>query len=144
MKAVTCLAILGFACSLAGQSVSAPPVEPRFSELSREDGKRLDQQRAVVANAVRQRYAAESLTRTKKDLPILQRLLDDDDKVFGKSQTYQLQSIGVAFGDVLVSELALHWVMVTDEYGTDPTLRFKNTSINTNAPTMISKRGEKR
>jgi len=33
--------------------------------------------------------------------------------------------------------------MVTDEYGTDPTLRFKNTTIQINALTMISKRAEK-
>jgi hypothetical protein len=66
-----------------------------------------------------------------------------DDKAFNKSQTYELQSLGVAFGDVLASEFPLRWVIVTDEYGTDPTLRFKNTSININALTMISKRVEK-
>jgi hypothetical protein len=33
--------------------------------------------------------------------------------------------------------------MITDEYGIDPTLRFKNTSININALTMISKRVER-
>jgi len=78
---------------------------------------------------------------TKRDLPILQRLLDD--KVFKESQTYELQSLGVAFGDVLVSELHLRWVMITDEYGTDPTLRYKGTSTNINALTMISKRVER-
>jgi hypothetical protein len=30
--------------------------------------------------------------------------------------------------------------MITDEYGSDPTQRFKKTSININALTMISKR----
>jgi Domain of unknown function (DUF3806) len=60
-----------------------------------------------------------------------------------KSQTFELQGLGVVFGDVLASELSLRWVMITDEYGTDPTLRFKNTSININALTMISKRIEK-
>jgi hypothetical protein len=74
-------------------------------------------------------------------LSILQRLLDD--KAFTKSQTYELQSLGVAFGDVLASEFSLRWVMITDEYGTDPTLRFKNTSINVNPVTMISKRVER-
>jgi hypothetical protein len=54
-----------------------------------------------------------------------------------------LQCLGVAFGDVLASELPLRWVMVTDEYGTDPTLRFKDTSLNVNALTMISKRVER-
>ncbi len=74
-------------------------------------------------------------------MPILQRIIDD--KVFKKSQPYELQSLGVVFGDVLASELPLRWVMTTDEYGTDPTLRFRNTSININALTMISKRVEK-
>jgi len=60
--------------------------------------------------------------------------------VFKKSQTYELQCLGVAFGDVLASELPLRWVMVTDEYGTDPTLRFKETTLQINALTMISKR----
>ena len=54
-----------------------------------------------------------------------------------------MQCIGVAFGDVLTSELPLRWVLITDEYGTGPTLRFKQTSINVNALTMISKRIER-
>jgi hypothetical protein len=33
--------------------------------------------------------------------------------------------------------------MVTDEYGTDPTLRFKATTVQINALTKISKRIEK-
>lgn len=62
---------------------------------------------------------------------------------FKKDQTYELQSLGVVFGDVLVSELPLRWVMVTDEFGTDPTLRLKNTTLQVNALTMISKRVER-
>ena len=116
-------------------------LEPKFSELSPQDKTRIDQQRALVAAVVKQRYGIAELSRTKKDLPILQRVIDD--KVFKKSQTYELQSLGVVFGDVLASELPLRWVMITDQYGTDPTLRFKNTSININALTMISKRVER-
>lgn len=125
---------------LYGQPHEAAP-EPKFSELSPQDKARLDQQRSLVATAVKQRYGITALSRTKKDLSILQRLIDD--KVFKKSQTYQLQSLGVVFGDVLASELPLRWVMITDQYGTDPTLRFKNTSINVNVLTMISKRVER-
>jgi Domain of unknown function (DUF3806) len=44
---------------------------------------------------------------------------------------------------VLTSELPLRWMMVTDEYGTDPTLRFKKTRVQINALTMISKRIER-
>jgi len=122
----------------------APPAQTailKFSELSHEDKKRLDQQRAIVATAAEQRYGTSTLTKTKADLPVLQRLIDD--KAFSKSQTYELQSLGIAFGDVLAGELPLRWVMVTDEFGTDPTLRFKGTTVQINALTMISKRVEK-
>jgi len=114
---------------------------PKFAELSILDKTRLDDQRAIVAAAAKQRYGTTTLSRTVEDLPVLQRLIDD--KAFTKTQTHQLQSLGVAFGDVLATEFPLRWFMVTDEYGTDPTLRFKNTSVQVNALTMISKRVEK-
>lgn len=139
MKPLMLLALMGVGL-LFGQSVHETAPEPKFSELSREDSERLDQQRALVAAAAKQKYGTPALTGTKKDLPTLQRLIDD--KVYKKSQTYELQCLGVAFGDVLASELS-RWVMITDEYGTDPTLRFKNTSLNINALTMISKRVER-
>jgi hypothetical protein len=126
-----------FGCS---KRQTAQDGKQTLTELSREDMTRLDQQRAVVAAAAKQRYGTAALTKTKADLPILQRLLDEG--VFAKTQTYELQSVGVAFGDVLASELPLRWVMVTDEYGTDPTLRYKDTTIQVNALTMISKRVE--
>jgi Domain of unknown function (DUF3806) len=114
---------------------------PRFSELSQDDIARLDRQRAIIAAAIKQRYGVPALRKNASDLAVLQRLIDD--KAFAKTQTYELQSLGVAFGDVLASELPLRWVMVTDEYGTDPTLHFKNTTLQINALTMISKRVER-
>lgn len=141
MKPLILLAFLSGTGLLFGQSSRGSAPEPKFSELSHEDSERLDQQRALVAAAAKQRYGTAALSRTKSDLPILQRLIDD--KIFKKSQTYELQSIGVVFGDVLASELPLRWVMITDEYGSDPTLRFKNTSVNITALTMISKRVER-
>lgn len=134
-------ALFGFVGIMFAQSVSKTPPAPIFSELSPADRERLDQQRAVVLNVAKHKYGVTTLTRTKSDLPVLQRLLDD--KVFNKSQTYELQCLGVAFGDVLTTELPLRWVMVSDEYGTDPTLRFKNLQVNVNALTMISKRVER-
>jgi hypothetical protein len=124
-----------------GQAGKEATSEPKFSELSPQDSERLNQQRAAIAAFAKRRYGTATLSKTKRDLPILQRLVDD--RVFKKSQTYELQSLGVVFGDVLVSELPLRWVMITDEYGTDPTLRYKGTSININALTMISKRVER-
>jgi hypothetical protein len=115
--------------------------EPKFTELSAEDTARLEQQRAVVLAAARERYGTPALTRTRSDLPVLQRLIDE--RVFNKAQTYELQCLGVALGDVLASELPLRWVMVTDEFGTDPTLRFKQMTLQVNALTIISKRIER-
>ena len=143
MPAVLSLGFLGlfFGQSNFAQSNRKAAAEPRFTELSREDRARLEQQRAVIAAATKRRYGTTALTRTRRDLPVLQALIDEG--VFKKSQTYELQSLGVAFGDVLVSELPLRWVMVTDEFGTDPTLRFKQTTLQVNALTVISKRVER-
>jgi hypothetical protein len=124
-----------------GQSNRNAVSEPKFTELSHEDSARLEQQRAVVLAAAKQKYGTLGFTRTKSDLPVLQKLIDD--KVFNRSQTYQLQSLGVVFGDVLASEFPLRWVLVTDEFGTDPTMRFKETTLQVNALTMISKRIER-
>lgn len=129
-----------FALGLLGILYAQSNHEPAFTELSKADGSRLEQQRAVVVAAVK-RYGAASLTRTKADLPVLQKVINN--RVFKKSQTYELQCLGVAFGDVLASELPLRWVMVTDEHGTDPTLRFKQTTVQVNALTIISKRIER-
>jgi Domain of unknown function (DUF3806) len=127
--------------SYSSQSGPKQQVAPKFTELSNDDVASLDKQRALVAAAAKQRYGVSGLFRTKADLPVLQRLIDD--QAFTKAQTYELQSLGVALGDVMASELPLRWMMVTDEFGTDPTLRYKDTTIQVNAPTMISKRIER-
>ncbi len=125
----------------SSQSGPKQQAAPKFTELSRDDVSSLDKQRALVAAAAKQRYGVPGLVRTKADLPVLQRLIDDH--AFTKTQTYELQSLGVVLGDVMASELPLRWVMITDELGTDPTLRFRDTTIQVNALTMISKRTER-
>ncbi len=50
---------------------------------------------------------ARALRQTPTDLPALQRLIDD--RAFNKTQTYELESLGVAFGDVSSSELPVRW-----------------------------------
>jgi hypothetical protein len=139
LAALLSLVALAFGCE---SSKGGPqPTTPKFSELSIDDAVRLERQRVLVEAEAKKRYGTPQLTRTKTDLPVLQRLIDD--RAFSKTQTYELQSLGVAFGDVLASELPLRWMMVTDEFGTDPTLRFKDTTIQVNALTMISKRVER-
>ncbi len=118
----------------------APAAKMTFQKLSPDHEKRLATQRALVLSAVRFRYGTDRFTGTTNDLPVLQRLLDD--RVFTKEKTDELQAMGVVFGDVLATELGLHWELVTDEYGTDPVLRYETRPIQVAPLTMISKRVE--
>src|SRR5215471_11084686 len=63
MKPLACLAL--FLCAPLGlaQSNQRRAPHPKFSELSPDDAKRLDQQRDLVASAIKQRYRA-ALTKT--------------------------------------------------------------------------------
>ncbi|MBN2137485.1 MAG: DUF3806 domain-containing protein [Sedimentisphaerales bacterium] len=88
-------------------------------------------------------YGVTTLRKDRADLPLLQRMLDDG--VFSVEQTIELQSMGIVFGDVLVKELGLQWRMISDEYGTDPTVTIPEISdgvVCFNTLTMISKRIE--
>jgi hypothetical protein len=113
---------------------------PVLTDLSPEQVGRLDKQRAVIQEAATKRYQAPPLTRSMADLPVLQRLLDDG--VFARTQTYQLQCLGVVFGDVLANELPLWWMWATDQGDAWPALKYKDTTIQLNALTLISKRIE--
>jgi len=66
-----------------------------------------------------------------------------DKKLYSKDQTQELQALGICFGEILKTELELHWIIVEDEYGRDPALKYKNTAIIHFPRTMISKRIEK-
>jgi hypothetical protein len=135
------LVSLSFVISCSKQR-SAQPAMPKFSELSHDDRTRLAQQRAIVTAAAKQRYGTSILKKTVADLPVLQRLINDN--VFKKTQTYELQSLGIALRGCLGERTPVAMRDgVTDEYGTDRTLRFNGTTVQINALTMISKRIEK-
>lgn len=85
-------------------------------------------------------YGELTLAHDESDLPLLQRLVDD--KVFRSDQTYELQCLGIALGQVFVEQTPLEWVMVEDEYGRDPALQYPNTTVIVFPLTMISKRVE--
>jgi hypothetical protein len=103
------------------------------------DSRRVSDQLAFVGKFVRERYRVQ-LTGTDGDLAIIQRVLDDG--VFHKTQTYELQSLGLAFGEAIRGKLGLDWVVVEDVYGRDPALQFRQSAITVFPLTMISKRVE--
>jgi hypothetical protein len=110
-----------------------------FSELQADDVDRLDSQRTVARQAA-SAVEGVDLQRAQLSLRSLQAVVDAAH--FESHQRYELQCLGVAFGDALAADGRFHWVIITDEYGRDPTLRWKGTSLNINALTIISKRVE--
>src|SRR5262245_33375139 len=127
--AMALCAFLG--CGRGGSSKASM----EFSSLPLDQQGRLDRQRARILSAAQSRYGTARFTKTKADIPVLQRLIDD--RVFSPTQTFELQSLGIVFGDVLANELGLHWELVTDEYGTDPVLRYGTAKVQVAAMTMI-------
>jgi hypothetical protein len=130
--------VLASGCSRKAKTVAPAPV---LTALAPDEVARLDQQRTVIQAVVTQRYQAGPLTRTRADLPVLQRLLDD--RVFARTQTHELQCLGIVFGDVLATELPLWWMHAQDGADSWPALRYKDTTIQVNALTIISKRIER-
>ena len=111
----------------------------RYSSLDAQDKQRLEKQRVLIGGIVRQRYGV-ALTGNEEDIPVLQRLVDD--KAFAKTQTEELNALGVAFGDVIAKDNGLDWVMFEGEQGKEATLRYRNTSLQVNAVSMVAKRIE--
>jgi hypothetical protein len=81
------------------------------------------------------------LTGGLSDLDTLQRLLDDG--VYAADKTYELQSLGLCLGEVMLKQLGFHWITVEDEYGQDPAIQYRETSIIVFPLTMVSKRVER-
>ena len=104
------------------------------------DLERIRSQQKLIADEVERRYGAK-LTGELADLDTLQRLLDDG--VYAADKTYELQSLGLCLGEVMVKQLGFDWITVEDEYGQDPAIRFGETSIIVFPLTMVSKRVER-
>lgn len=111
-----------------------------FTEPGDDDIRRLAGQVVRVRELAR-RLGLGELAGTEADLDVIQSILDSGE--LEPEQTYELQSLGVVFGSALVSVVdGLDWAIVHDEYGSDPTLRYRNTTLCINVLTTISKRVE--
>ena len=111
-----------------------------FTEPTDEDITRLAHQVLAVGKRATQLGLPDPVG-SEQDLTVLQAMLDSG--AIDGEDTYLLQSMGVVLGKVLVSvEDGLDWSIVHDEYGSDPTLRYRNTRLCVNVLTTISKRVE--
>lgn len=115
-------------------------VEQTLSALTDEDLKRLEDQRAVVTRYLDDANLKKFETAPGK-LGTLRALLDA--AVFSPEQTYELQSMGVVLGDAFVQDMGFHWIIAEDDYGRDPAIKYRGTSVILYPLTMISKRIER-
>lgn len=112
-----------------------------FKPLPKETVTRMNKQRELVRSFVSNHFPDEKIYGDKKDFLLLQRIIDS--KLINKNETLHLQSLGIILGDALLTYIeGLEWREVTDEYGTDPILRYKKTTLQLAPLTMISKRVE--
>ena len=111
-----------------------------FTDPSETDIHGLARQMLRVS-ALAEQLGLATPTGTEADLRTIQAILDSG--TVEPDDTYDLQSLGAALGRVLIASTdGLDWAIVHDEYGSDPTLRYRNTPVCLNALTTISKRVE--
>jgi len=111
------------------------------SELAVSDLDRLSKQRAVVEQHLSTEVLESNYLKAAGKLGALRAILDAG--IYSSTQTYELQSLGIVLGDAFVDEMEFRWVMVEDQYGRDPALKYRDSSIIIFPLTMISKRVEK-
>lgn len=113
----------------------------KISGLTAADKEQLQAQRAVVERLIADPNSREKYKTAAGKLGTINAILNAG--AFKPDQIYELQCLGIVFGDALVQELKVEWVMVEDEYGRDPALRVPGSSGLTFPLTMISKRVER-
>jgi hypothetical protein len=117
-----------------------PRVPQKITKPTVSDLARLAEQEASVIRLLNARHPEAKLNHDEGDLRWLQRLVDE--KAVGPAQTYELQCLGAALGQVFATKTPLTWVVVEDESGRDFALQYPGTSVIVFPLTMISKRLE--
>ncbi|WGO96686.1 DUF3806 domain-containing protein [Saccharophagus degradans] len=136
MKIFTLLLLL-----IIGQEVMSEEVNIVFVPLPSESIAQMDNQREYVSTLVSKYFQKQVITKSESDFELIQFIVNEN--ILKPEQSWELQSLGVVLGDALAAEIdGLSWWQVTDEYGTDAVLRYKQTTLQIGAKTMISKRVE--
>ena len=113
---------------------------PRISDLTSTDRLYMDQQRETIDDISRRNFGSAFTGSTERDLALLQRILDQN--LVRPDQTQQLQAMGMVLGDLLASDLDLHWVIYEDKLGRTRALRYRQSNEYLFPVTMISRRRE--
>jgi hypothetical protein len=131
---------VGVSIRASGAFVREDP-EDRYRSLTGAELQLLRHQRDVVDDLARRHVGSELTRGSLHDLDVLQQILDAD--VVDDDETFELQSLGVALGDVMERQLGLSWIVYRDELGESRALRLEETDLVLFPITMISKRVER-
>lgn len=129
------LTTLALLCAAAAQGQTGD--ERRLSPLSALDRQYMDAQRARINELTLLEYGGRCCRR-EAELAYLQRLLDD--RVITGQDIEELQAMGILLGDLLASELDLHWTVYEDARGRSRALQYGETDNFLFPATMISRR----
>ena len=95
-------------------------------------------QRRTVRELLVRKLGILSLKGTKEDLRILQQLVDR--RLLHKRDVKEWQALGVYFGDILVRDFGLHWVVYEDKLGVSKALRWRSSENYVFPISLFSKR----
>jgi len=112
----------------------------RYQTLSGLEQRRLREQRELVRDLARRYVGSPTSGSSLEDLRLIQTIVDRAE--LAPDQTWELQALGVALGDVMAAQLDLEWIAFQDEYGRNRALRLDETDVVIFPVTMISKRIE--
>ncbi|MEZ4333961.1 MAG: DUF3806 domain-containing protein [Myxococcota bacterium] len=98
--------------------------EARTSEALEADQIANSERQRKLVDTIARRQLGDQLDRTKGDLRILQRILDE--KRLGANPPDTVQALGVVLGDVLVAQAGYHWIRFEDERGRSRALRSRD------------------
>jgi hypothetical protein len=114
-------------------------MEGGHTPLRQEDVANLESARSWVRGHFTER-ATEKYATEEGKLRVIDAILSNGG--VSPEETSKLESLGVAFGDALAERLPLEWVLVSDEYGSEPALHWPGTSIHVHPLSMILRRVE--
>ena len=98
----------------------------------------LSAQRREIADLAARRLGVPKLRGDRRDLEILQGLVDR--KAIRIGDVREWQGLGVVFGDILAHEFGLRWVSYEDDLGVSKALRWRDTENYVFPVTIFSKR----
>jgi hypothetical protein len=112
----------------------------RIGVLSNVDRQYMTEQRTMLQDLAASRLGRHFNGDRSNDLALLQALLDK--RLVRPEQTRELQAMGVIMGDLLATDLDMHWVIYEDRLGRSRALRYQQSDNYLFPMTMISRRRE--